>query len=214
MPEALRVFKLTNSLNEVKKINESIATTIKADFLKWNRASKAKKILNVWNSIPKQLGNTNMKFMYSKVRPNAKRRSFDGAIIWLTQNRLLSKIEQQNILKKNQNGFQLLPLSVIPNKIYKAATNYQYLLYMLNQILENHEANSSLFYISIRQYFIIPDNIFLVDLKKIRFKTKGKNLEIFITLNSMADNIVLPSYMISYWIRIARLHFNKPHLHK
>lgn len=145
MPEALSTYYKTKSIEEASKIQQRINTTIQADFLKFNRSSKAKKILDVWESLPGQLNNSNMKFMYSRVNRYGKGRSYTDAINWLVDARLVSKTNSCDIkgtdLKIGKSRFVLVPaLFVYPIINSTIKTKELKLLYLLEQL-----NNSSLY---------------------------------------------------------------------
>ncbi len=108
MPEAVAKFVQTNSISETRKVQRRLLDDYKADFgshlnddneLVINELEKTK-ILEVFNSIPKQLAKENKKFQYSVVDKKAKSRTHEDAVKWLKNYGLidicynLSAIEQ------------------------------------------------------------------------------------------------------------------------
>lgn len=108
MPEAVGKFVQTNSISETRKVQRRLLDDYKADFgshinddneLVINELEKTK-ILEVFNSIPKQLAKENKKFQYSVVDKKAKSRTHEDAVKWLKNYGLidicynLSAIEQ------------------------------------------------------------------------------------------------------------------------
>lgn len=91
MPEVVVKFVETNDLNESRKIQKRLLDDYKSDFgshlndnneLVINELEKTR-IMEVFNSIPKQLAKENKKFQYSVIDKKAKSRTHEAAIKWL-----------------------------------------------------------------------------------------------------------------------------------
>ncbi len=91
MPEAVNTFIETNDIKDVRKIQARLIKDYKTDFgshlndnneIVVDELEKAK-ILDVFDSIPKQLAKENKKFQYAAIKKNAKGRTYEGAIKWL-----------------------------------------------------------------------------------------------------------------------------------
>ena len=91
MPEVVSKFIETNDLVEVRKIQNRLITDYKSDFgthLNDNNEIvtdelERTKIMDVFDSIPKQLAKENKKFQYSVIDKKAKSRTHGSAIKWL-----------------------------------------------------------------------------------------------------------------------------------
>ncbi len=91
MPEVVAEFITNNDMSSVRKMQLKLLNNYKSDFgthlndeneLVTNDSEKTK-ILDIFNSIPKQLARENKKFKYSDARSGAKARSHESAIAWL-----------------------------------------------------------------------------------------------------------------------------------
>ena len=91
MPEA--AMKMVNM--DVAGVEESLKGILKDyafDFVKHASPVLANRISHVWNSLPSQLAKENRKFVYQLVRPGARAREYEDALIWLQNAGLLSKV--------------------------------------------------------------------------------------------------------------------------
>ena len=91
MPEAVLKFLETKDLTETRKIQKRLINNYKSDFgihlddsneLVVDNLEKTK-IMDVFNSIPKQLAKDNKKFQYVTINKKAKARTHEDAIKWL-----------------------------------------------------------------------------------------------------------------------------------
>lgn len=91
MPEVVSKFVETNDISEARKVQKRLLNDYKSDFgshlndkneIVINELEKTR-IMEVFNSIPKQLAKENKKFQYSVVDKKAKSRSHEAAIKWL-----------------------------------------------------------------------------------------------------------------------------------
>ncbi len=91
MPSVVNKFLETNDIKEARKVQKRLINDYKADFgIHLNDQNQLvidetehTRLLDVFNSIPKQLAKENKKFQYSDVHKNAKARTHEGAIKWL-----------------------------------------------------------------------------------------------------------------------------------
>ncbi len=71
----------------------SLQSSYLADMAKHlNSPAESLKIIEVYNSIPRQLAKENPKFMYKKVRQTANKRDFQSSIDWLVASNLAYKV--------------------------------------------------------------------------------------------------------------------------
>ena len=91
MPEAVNTFLDTNDMDLVRKVQNKLIRSYKSDFGAHLNDSfeiiidetQKTKILDVFDSIPKQLSKENKKFQYSVIAKGAKARTHEEAIKWL-----------------------------------------------------------------------------------------------------------------------------------
>jgi len=83
MPAAVNAFMETNNMQKVHDTQEDILGEYRYDMIKYASAADKARIVECFNSIPKQLSRENKKFMYSAVRPNARGRDYAGCLQWI-----------------------------------------------------------------------------------------------------------------------------------
>lgn len=81
MPKVVDTYIKTNSLLDVLSVQKSIVEDYKQDVLKYSSFNDRKKILDVFNSIPAQLGK---KFKYNSINnEKVKSSKYSNSILWL-----------------------------------------------------------------------------------------------------------------------------------
>jgi predicted AAA+ superfamily ATPase len=83
MPEAVECYARTRDLNEVRMIQKEIINAYVLDFAKHAPTSDIPKLMQVWDSIPAQLGRENRKFQFTSLKKTARARDYENAIMWL-----------------------------------------------------------------------------------------------------------------------------------
>lgn len=89
MPEAVGHYAATNERLGVRKIQKEILTAYALDFAKYASAPDIPKLGMIWESLPAQLGKENKKFVFSRLRKNARIRDFENSIEWLEKSGLI-----------------------------------------------------------------------------------------------------------------------------
>ncbi len=91
MPEAaLKMLSLDKTGAET--VLSNILKDYAFDFIKHATPQLANRISHIWNSLPSQLAKENRKFIYQLVRPGARAREYEDALIWLKNAGLLYKV--------------------------------------------------------------------------------------------------------------------------
>ena len=91
MPEAAT--KMLNA--DMAAVEEKLRNILKDytfDFVKHATPLLANRISHVWNSLPSQLAKENHKFLYQLVRPGARAREYEDALLWLQNAGLIHKV--------------------------------------------------------------------------------------------------------------------------
>ena len=91
MPEAAT--KMLNA--DMASVEEKLRNILKDytfDFVKHATPLLANRISHVWNSLPSQLAKENHKFLYQLVRPGARAREYENALLWLQNAGLIHKV--------------------------------------------------------------------------------------------------------------------------
>lgn len=99
MPEAAMQMLEFENMKEVDAVLENIRHDYALDFVKHTSPALASRIHYVWNSLPSQLAKENRKFVYQIVRPGARAREYEEAILWLEQAGLINKVTLSKLPK-------------------------------------------------------------------------------------------------------------------
>ena len=83
MPEAVQVFVDTSHVGKVLQVQRDIIRSYEDDMIKYASKSDKSKIIECFQSIPKQLGKENKKFQYSVVRKGFTSSKCAGSIQWI-----------------------------------------------------------------------------------------------------------------------------------
>ena len=93
MPKAVSTFLETKDLDKVREVQVNLIKSFKSDFgmhlsqsgkIQVNEAERTK-ILDVYDSIPKQLAKENNKFQYSLVNKGGSQRTYKDSLKWLKE---------------------------------------------------------------------------------------------------------------------------------
>ena len=93
MPEVVRIWIETKSIEEVEKKQDEILIGYQKDFVKYADTRDYPRISSVWQSIPSQLGKENRKFIFSQVKKGWRAKDLEDALIWLINAGLVYKVE-------------------------------------------------------------------------------------------------------------------------
>lgn len=85
MPQAVLAMLETKDIAKVDETLQSILHSYMLDFSKHAPKGDIPKIGEIWNSLPSQLAKENRKFIYKLVRPGARAREYENALLWLQQ---------------------------------------------------------------------------------------------------------------------------------
>jgi len=83
MPEATANFLDNKGMERVEEILQNILNAYSLDFSKHAENKDIPKITEIWRSIPSQLSRENRKFLYKLVKPGARAREYEDALLWL-----------------------------------------------------------------------------------------------------------------------------------
>ena len=136
MPEAA-VMMLNGDMVQMEEKLSNILKDYSLDFIKHATPVQANRISHVWNSLPSQLAKENHKFVYQLVRPGARAREYEDALVWLKNAGLIYQVvlckqpslplkayDDLNIFKAYANDIGLLrSLANLDYKIYNTPEN-------------------------------------------------------------------------------------------
>ena len=92
MPRAVLEMLETHDISRVDSILDGILRSYILDFSKHAPKADIPKIGEIWKSIPSQLAKENRKFVYRLVRPGARAREYENALLWLQQAGLIYRV--------------------------------------------------------------------------------------------------------------------------
>ena len=92
MPEAVANFLDNKGMERVEEILQNILNAYSLDFSKHAENKDIPKITEIWRSIPSQLSRENRKFLYKLVKPGARAREYENALLWLQYAGLVYRI--------------------------------------------------------------------------------------------------------------------------
>lgn len=92
MPAAVKAFMENKGLDEVKREQRFILDAYTLDFSKHAENKDIPRIISIWNSIPSQLAKENRKFIYKMVKPAARARDYEDALLWLENAGLIHRV--------------------------------------------------------------------------------------------------------------------------
>ena len=92
MPKAVASYALRENLNEARTIQNNILSDYMDDFSKHITPVNTPKVQMIWNSIPRHLSKEKKKFVYKELKDGARAYSYEDAMNWLFNTRLVYKI--------------------------------------------------------------------------------------------------------------------------
>lgn len=113
MPEVVKAFIEDKSLLKAREIQGRIINDYERDFSKHAKKFDVPKILEIYNSIPSFLAKENKKFMFGAIKPSARAREYESALLWLVDAGLagrvcrVSKIATPLRTYRDSNAFKL-----------------------------------------------------------------------------------------------------------
>lgn len=103
MPDAVCAMLENQGMENVDAVLQDILDLYELDFAKYAEPREIPRIHAIWHSLPSQLAKENRKFIYKVVKPGARSKDYEDALLWLQDAGMIYKIN--NISKP------LLPLS-------------------------------------------------------------------------------------------------------
>lgn len=92
MPAAVKALLEERGLDEVRKVQQYILSAYTLDFSKHANGKDVPRVISIWNSIPSQLAKENRKFIYKMVKPGARARDYEDALLWLENAGLVYRV--------------------------------------------------------------------------------------------------------------------------
>ena len=92
MPKVVSDFLDNTGMEKVEDNLQFVLHAYALDFSKHAETKDIPKIAAIWNSIPSQLARENRKFIYKLVKPGARAREYEDALLWLEHAGLVHRI--------------------------------------------------------------------------------------------------------------------------
>ncbi|MCR5083701.1 MAG: ATP-binding protein [Parasporobacterium sp.] len=92
MPEAVKTWLDEKDLDKVEAVKKKILDSYMEDFDNIESANVRGKVIEVWNSLTKQLEDENKKFQYGQVKITARAREYEVGVEWLEKRGYVNKL--------------------------------------------------------------------------------------------------------------------------
>jgi predicted AAA+ superfamily ATPase len=92
MPEVISNMLGNKGIEQVETDLQVILNACALDFSKHARTKDIPRINAIWNSVPSQLSRENRKFLYRLVKPGARAREYEDALLWLEHAGLVCRV--------------------------------------------------------------------------------------------------------------------------
>jgi len=92
MPEAIATMVDSGDVSRVQDVLKAILNAYTLDFSKHAENKVIPKINYIWTSLPSQLAKENKKFLYQTVKPGARARDYEDALLWLVNAGLVYRV--------------------------------------------------------------------------------------------------------------------------
>lgn len=96
MPEAIVSLLEEQNTERLQQVLQNILNAYALDFSKYAEIRDVPKINHIWTSIPSQLARENKKFLYQTVKPGARAREYEDALLWLSNAGLVHRVFRIN----------------------------------------------------------------------------------------------------------------------
>lgn len=186
MPMAALEMAATDDVSRVETAQGDILNDYILDFTKHATPVVSARIGHIWQSIPSQLSKENRKFVYQLVRPGARAREYEDALLWLERAGLIRKV--------NLNKEPKLPVSAYDDlSIFKIYLSDIGLLRRLAGLSASVLTADDTLYIEFKG--AIAENYILQSLTSqfdipLRYWTSGRSAEVDFLLQH--DNHIIP----------------------
>jgi predicted AAA+ superfamily ATPase len=92
MPVAISELLENSGMGVVEKKLQDILNSYSLDFVKHIQKADIPRISAIWDSIPSQLSKENRKFIYKLIKPGARAKEYEDALLWLEHSGLIYRI--------------------------------------------------------------------------------------------------------------------------
>lgn len=92
MPDATCAMLEGRGMDDIDAILQDILALYELDFAKYAEPRDIPRIHAIWHSLPSQLAKENRKFIYKVVRPGARSKDYEDALLWLEDAGMIYRI--------------------------------------------------------------------------------------------------------------------------
>ena len=92
MPEAIVALLENRDVELTQRVLQNILNAYTLDFSKHVENRNIPKINYIWSSLPSQLSRENKKFLYQSVKPGARAREYEDALLWLINSGMVHRV--------------------------------------------------------------------------------------------------------------------------
>lgn len=92
MPDAACAMLENQGMENVDAILQDILDLYELDFAKYAESREIPRIHAIWHSLPSQLAKENRKFVYKVVKPGARAKDYEDALLWLEDAGMIYRI--------------------------------------------------------------------------------------------------------------------------
>lgn len=118
MPEAVNSYITDKNIVKVREIQNNILLDYEHDFSKHANKFDVPKIIDIFNTIPSVLAKENKKFMFGAIKPSARAREYESALLRLLDSGLAVRVFRENKVASpiaaytDRNAFKLYFLDI------------------------------------------------------------------------------------------------------
>ena len=92
MPEAVKAMLEDKGAAAINEILQGILDMYELDFSKYADPKEIPRIQAIWKSLPSQLAKENRKFIFKVVRPGARSKDYEDALLWLESAGMIHRV--------------------------------------------------------------------------------------------------------------------------
>lgn len=92
MPEAVKALLENKSAVAIDEVLQGILDMYELDFSKYADPKEIPRIQAIWRSLPSQLAKENRKFIFKVIRPGARSKDYEDALLWLESAGMIHRV--------------------------------------------------------------------------------------------------------------------------
>lgn len=172
MPEVVNNFIQERNFYKIRDLQKEIINMFFIDAMKYANVTERQKIIECFNSIPQQLAKENKKFMFSKIKTNARSKWYYSSLSWLVDSNIVNKCQLVNKLENPLNAYEINDNF----KIYLSDTGL--LISLLDDVIVEQIMDNKDFIYKGALYENLIAQILSTNNYKLRYFTRNHTLEL------------------------------------